>query len=83
MDFTLNHKLWTFQYRYDHVLGLIFVAIWRKEIVLEYVDKFLDFLRSNFQASSNKIIWKGKNLNGFRKYNHRCSQFLEGVSGSL
>lgn len=36
------------------------MAIWRKEIVLDYVDKFLEYLRSNFQATSNKIVWKGK-----------------------
>jgi hypothetical protein len=37
------------------------VAVWRKEIILNYVDKFLRILRNAFEESFKEIRWKGMN----------------------
>jgi len=48
LECNLNHRNYAFQYNYDSILGLVFVAIWRKETMIEHVERFLKYLQQQF-----------------------------------
>jgi hypothetical protein len=52
----LKYKI---NYLYDAVLGLVYVIVWRKEIMLDYPEKLLQALSLQCKAIYDKIIWKG------------------------
>lgn len=48
------------RYSYDSILGLIFLAVWRREIILTNVDKFLKFFGEIVSSRyENEIKTKG------------------------
>ena len=59
LECSLAHNCWSFEYSYDSILGLVFVAIWRKENLIEHVGRFLKFLQHQFESAYKQIQWKG------------------------
>lgn len=48
------------RYSFDSLIGLIFIAVWRREIILTNVDKFLKFFNESVSGKyTNEVKTKG------------------------